>query len=375
MNVFLDSNIFYGDWWLQSAPLRSLIYFLNNENHTLFISRLVLQEVENIHRRETEAARADLQKASKALTKLTGRAAEIGQVQDLQYDLLELLRQRVDNVTVIEFAGVEQQRVVDRALSVRRPFQTNEKGFRDTLIWMSLLDHLQSHSPIIETAFITKNAADFFQGKEKCEWHPELLEDIQRAGVSVPKPYRGLEAFLKEKVDSNDHVVDKTRLLSEVQDDLELMAESEFGVKNSLATNAAGKFLFGDFAGLDVVLESAADVIEGIEDFEVVSTTKLSGHEAYIKCFFDLRMVSFNFMVSRRFVDLHRAEIDLRGVVVQATLEDEYVVLGVVGRPYFDASFIYDTERDTCSGFTLASVTFRKPSREPGASSRSKSVS
>ncbi len=365
MNVFLDSNVFYGDWWLKSAPFRSLICFLNNENHTLLVSQLVVQEVENIHRREMAAARTDLQKASAALAKLNGRSDEAAHVENLQYNLLELLRQRLDNVTVIEFAGVDHQRVVDRALAVRRPFQANEKGFRDTLIWMSMLDHLCSHPSINETAFITRNAADFFQGKEGCRWHGELLEDIRMAGVPGLKPYRSLESFLKEKVNASDHVVDRTRLLGEIDHDLELMAESEFGVKNSLAARAAESFLLGDLAGVEVVLESAADVIEGIEDFELVSTTKLKGHEAYIECFFDLRMVVFDFMVTRRFVDLHRAEIDRRGAEVQATLEDDYVILRVVGRPYLDASFVYDAEDGTCSGFTLSSVAFDRPRRAP----------
>jgi len=47
VQVFVDSNQFVSDFLMEGAPFRNLLHFLNNEGHTLLLSRLVVEEVEN----------------------------------------------------------------------------------------------------------------------------------------------------------------------------------------------------------------------------------------------------------------------------------------------------------------------------------------
>ena len=47
MKVFLDTNVFHNDWFMNNANFKSLFHFLNNEVHELILSKLVVQEVEN----------------------------------------------------------------------------------------------------------------------------------------------------------------------------------------------------------------------------------------------------------------------------------------------------------------------------------------
>ena len=68
MYVFLDTNIFHNNWFLRSAPLRLLFHYLNNESGALIVSRLVIQEVENLHRRALEEAYRDIRSISSTLS-------------------------------------------------------------------------------------------------------------------------------------------------------------------------------------------------------------------------------------------------------------------------------------------------------------------
>ncbi|EDM46807.1 PIN domain-containing protein [Marinobacter algicola] len=52
MKIFVDTNIFYNDWFMRNANFKYLFHFLNNEGHSLIVSDLVIQESENIRNRE-----------------------------------------------------------------------------------------------------------------------------------------------------------------------------------------------------------------------------------------------------------------------------------------------------------------------------------
>ncbi|MEW7849251.1 PIN domain-containing protein [Massilia aurea] len=54
MNIFLDTNVFYNDWFLNNANFRYLFHYLSNEDGNLLVSKLVCQEAENIRLREYE---------------------------------------------------------------------------------------------------------------------------------------------------------------------------------------------------------------------------------------------------------------------------------------------------------------------------------
>jgi len=52
MKVFLDTNAFYNNWFVDNANFKLLFHYLNNEEFDLLLSNLVAQEVNNIRERE-----------------------------------------------------------------------------------------------------------------------------------------------------------------------------------------------------------------------------------------------------------------------------------------------------------------------------------
>jgi predicted nucleic acid-binding protein len=72
MKIFIDTNVFFGDWFVRNANIQYLFHFVNNDEHELLISRLVVQEVENIRRREIANGLGVAKKALSALDQLYG---------------------------------------------------------------------------------------------------------------------------------------------------------------------------------------------------------------------------------------------------------------------------------------------------------------
>jgi len=92
--------------------------------------------------------------------------------KDLAYKVQELvasydaeLRTRLNELgaVIISVPSVSHQVVLTRALEKRRPFDANGRdGYRDVLIWHSLLDVAElGHNGIV---FVTSNTSDFCTG-------------------------------------------------------------------------------------------------------------------------------------------------------------------------------------------------------------------
>ena len=67
MQIFIDTNIFYNDWFIQNSNFKYLFNYINNDGHTLLLSKLVIQESENIRNREINEALSEINKNIKKL--------------------------------------------------------------------------------------------------------------------------------------------------------------------------------------------------------------------------------------------------------------------------------------------------------------------
>jgi hypothetical protein len=102
--------------------------------------------------------------------------------------------------------------VVDRALACKRPFLEGEKGYRDTLIWLSLLEHIKVTDSQDEIVFITANSKDFFESGSKDTFHPDLITDIQALPTSISiKAFSSPAAFVESVINKHEHAIDYTK--------------------------------------------------------------------------------------------------------------------------------------------------------------------
>ena len=85
-----------------------------------------------------------------------------------KYDFKELVKKFIDysNITILDYSDVEQEEVVEKALYLKKPFQEEEKGYRDTMIWLSLLAFVKTNNIEEEVIFISSNKNDFFEKKK-----------------------------------------------------------------------------------------------------------------------------------------------------------------------------------------------------------------
>lgn len=356
MRVFLDTNAFYKNWFADNANFKLLFYFLNNLEHELLISNIVIQETNNIRLRELNEVKAELRKIIKKGNQLTQKSLQFDiDILELQnYDLIDVLKNRVDWIDRIEYGNVPHSIVVERAIGAIKPFNNEEKGYRDTLIWLSFLDYLSSKNIEGDVAFITNNKHDFFQLKDKTlSFNDDLLRDIAKRNIKANiKPYLNIYDFAKENIDKIPHSFDQRKLL----DDLGgfLVSETE-DFLNAMNNNDLSELLetrlFSD--KLTPILDVNSDIFEGLEHTQINSIKGLPGDSVYIESEFEMRRVDLVVSIDSTEYKQYADEVETIRSLYNIEHEDNHVKLSFILRAYIGGSFEYDTINEIASNLSV----------------------
>lgn len=390
MKVLVDSNQFIADFLLESAPFRYLMHFLNNDGHTLLLSRLVLEEVENKYATETKKALADASKSNQRLEQL---GLPRGPERPLDFvvpplNLEKRIREQLDSVQILEYEDVPHAEVVQRALKRRKPFDADgAAGYRDCLLWLSLIRRLESDIAEAdeEVILISSNWKDFYQAapaKEaasgdpdkaspslgikakrpapilKVQLHDDLIADL--AALKRPvSPFYTVAAFVDTKVDKDKHVINFDKRYELFEDYLEKQGLEVLQQLGSEHGTYVLRHIFPiSTASALTILSSEAEIFEGVEDFDIYLAEEV-GSAVYVSCGFDLRIVSVDLFVPRTQFEAHRAEIEGATHVWEVSELEDKVVIRLSMRAYYQASFSFNPKTQDCSGFSLQTFNIR----------------
>ncbi len=354
MDIFLDTNILYNNWFFTNANFQYLLHFINNDGHTLLICDVVKKEIENKHREELEKSISNLKNTIDELRKLTGHIEKIDESKlNINYSLLDILDRHDVYYKSLSCDIVPQSIVVERAIKSIRPFQDNEKGYRDTLIWLTLINYADSDKSKDDIIFICDNKNDFFDttNKSSISFHPDLNNDIKSlASGKRIIPFLGVSAFIETQVDKNKHAIVHNKLEQFIDRDIEL--ESEEYLEN-LSSKQCIEYLseIGIVLNNVHILDIHANVMEGIEDPEVLSSNEIDNNKVYIQYYYNLRIVILSLTISFSDYLTNKGNIDRKFINIEH--DNDQVTFDALIRPYFDVSFVFDRESETMEGFSV----------------------
>lgn len=351
MIIYLDTNIFYKNWFLESAHFQYLFNFVNNDGHDLIISKVVIEEIENIRNREISSTIEKIEKEFAYLNKRLKDDINIS-IQSLvneSYSMEKLLNNSVDGLNILDYSLVSQNEVVNRALKNVRPFQEGEKGYRDTLIWLSLLDFIQRNDIKDDVIFISANKDDFYdKNKKGIVFHHDLLMDLKNKSIKNSfTPYESLYSFI-QTIDTDLHSFDHFN--HEFDEFLEEEGENYLKTYDFRGKTVATR-AFQFSINFSQIFDVEVNMFEGLEDPELIGIKKLDDNSLYINYRYNLRRVTLVLEVLKEEFLKHKAEID--EYFYDKEFYDEFVKISTVIRPYFDVSFIYNPKTDTASHYSV----------------------
>ncbi|MBX3658472.1 MAG: DUF4935 domain-containing protein [Ramlibacter sp.] len=360
MLIFIDTNIFFNHWHLRAPLFELLANFVGNERATVLVSDVVCEEMNAKFRSERASAGKDLAKAIRRASDFQLEPQPIvAPALDETYDFREILKARFENLTIVSCDTVPHSLLVARAIGSVRPFRDNEKGYRDSLMWLSLLAHLRTeHSNRGQLVFINANSNDFFRiDSTGLKLHADLEADLSKEGFSgTLRPFTSLKDFADAEIDKVLHSIRheefEERLGSEME---ELAADAAIDYLQQMSLPAAQEFLEED-ADLPrrcarAIRTFTVEDYEGVEDPEVLSLSTLSGGSLYVQYRFNLLTVMYTVEVS---TEDYLANVDeFNEEFINVDVQERLVQMQTFRRIDFDASLAFEPKAEE---FTSVSI-------------------
>jgi len=205
LKVILDSNTIIADFAMSSPSFIIILSSSRKGEIELIIPEIVIDEVLNKHRQRLEKSAADIKTEIGKFNKLGNTnftnplSPEIVKETCEAYELR--LQEIIENnkIVVLSYPETPHKFLARKAMQIKKPFQANEKGYRDCLIWenvKSLISNADSEiilSP--QVCFVTANHKDFLDeyGKIHVDLANELDDqEFRRDAISI---YENLHIF------------------------------------------------------------------------------------------------------------------------------------------------------------------------------------
>ena len=201
MNIIFDTNIIRRDIRLQDKNNEIIHDYLSKTNSSIILPKIVIQEISSLYKRLLIERNNEFIKSSRNInTLLDKKVVDIELSLDIDDEVEKYINYlksslKISAENIIDYKSDYLNDIITRACERKKPFDENGKGFRDALIWLSILDFAE----IIEdrkVIFISNNHKDFSESKMNL-LHPDLIEETRLRNVEILY-YISINDFIKE---------------------------------------------------------------------------------------------------------------------------------------------------------------------------------
>jgi hypothetical protein len=176
MYIAIDSNVIFHDFHLTNPSSQLLLKFARETRTRLLIPRIVLDETFNNFDREIRLAADSINK----LLRDDSPKIDINEEITRFKSKFEAKLRKGLNAEILNIPEIAHDALVKRAMMRKRPFNQQGSGYRDALIWFSLLEFLKNTNDTI--CFVTNDIKAFWNDKRDA-LHPDLIEDLALADL------------------------------------------------------------------------------------------------------------------------------------------------------------------------------------------------
>ncbi len=187
----IDTNFIHLDFFLRGTNITVLTLSAKNLGYHVYMPQVVFDEMCDQYNEEVDKTITKQEKYKEAIDRVTPHKNKIVEIQDEQlkasYPSILMKRCGSLEITILDYPHINHRDVVQRELQNRKPFKSSSKGYRDTLIWETVLEFggiLEGDSHIV---FLTKNTKDFAKENEPEQLHADLTDDCIKTGLAKEK--------------------------------------------------------------------------------------------------------------------------------------------------------------------------------------------
>ncbi|MTI48426.1 MAG: DUF4935 domain-containing protein [Firmicutes bacterium] len=210
MHVILDTNILRQDILLRSDDFNILLDYLNKTNSKVIFPQIVYEEVKEVYKRLLVERENDFSRAFEKLENTLVDNVYIKKVKEVKVEqesekYLGYLKDklRIKDNEIIPYRDNYLSEIIQRAICRKKPCSEKGQEFRDTVLWLSILD-ITKQLTTREIVFISNNTRDFASKDNKC-LHKDLQLDMKKNNLKIHY-YNSLKHFIKTQAIKIDYI-------------------------------------------------------------------------------------------------------------------------------------------------------------------------
>ncbi|EKE22207.1 MAG: hypothetical protein ACD_7C00020G0015 [uncultured bacterium] len=193
MNVILDTNIYYNNYFFNSPKFIGLFDYLPKTSSKLFLISVVKDELLQKYKEEVGKfvlAHNSSVKVFARKPNFIDSSSFIKEFEKYIENHINIYKDIIDEVA-LEKLDISYPEIIKRAIKKETPFDSTGRGFRDSLIWFAVLEIAKSIPKSEKICFISNDKKAFGSSVLK----EELLADLKSRELSI-EFFNSLEEFL-----------------------------------------------------------------------------------------------------------------------------------------------------------------------------------
>ena len=191
MLVLPDTNILFSDPFLEGAQVRTILAAENYTDLQLVIPRVIVDELRNHVEERLKKIVDDQDKVRREYAKLSGFhpyylnfMIDAHKKQAVLDRFERRLQQLEKEGRILCYPSTSPKELTYRSIKMKAPFQENDKGMRDTLIWLTAKERVAQGKPTGTTIILVAKDKAFWD-KDKKNLNEGLVEELKDASLPL----------------------------------------------------------------------------------------------------------------------------------------------------------------------------------------------
>ncbi len=198
MNIFIDTNILYQDYFFEKKSNKELMEQCKEGLVNLYMSEIVRLELRRQFQNELHEKNTQIQRIIKSAKRLRVESninlIDIGSSLK-KFDDFYVELQNIENFNVLNYKNEYLPDIVNRAINRIKPFSDTKSELKDALIWKTYSEYVENKE-VQECIFLTDNKSDFCNKRNISQVHSDLVSDTDKFEV-MPNSFEFIKKYGK----------------------------------------------------------------------------------------------------------------------------------------------------------------------------------
>lgn len=199
MDIVLDSNIYRNDILLRSKDIEILLDYITKTESNLIIPQIIYEEIIGLYERTLTERIVEFKKSynnlnlmlTEKVDKLSLDSIDVN-AESSKYENFIRNKLKVKENFIIKYQNDFLPEISRRAINRQKPCGEKGQGFRDALIWLTIIDYCRVKKK--QLVFISNNTEDF-ANSAKNDLHENLKNECESEGVKIHY-YTSIKEFI-----------------------------------------------------------------------------------------------------------------------------------------------------------------------------------